>query len=53
MSKIAVIAGDGVGIEVTREALKVLAAASRRHGVKLELEELDYGADRYLRDGIA
>ena len=31
---IAVIPGDGTGPEVTREALKVLAAVSAKHGFK-------------------
>jgi 3-isopropylmalate dehydrogenase len=51
MGKIAIIAGDGVGIDVTREAVKVLKAVSEAHRLGLQLEELDYGAERYLRDG--
>ncbi len=53
MAKIAVIAGDGIGKGVTREALKVLRSADGRFGLGLEFEELDYGAERYLRDGVA
>ena len=49
--KIAVIGGDGTGPEVTREAVKVLNAASRKHGFKLALTELDYGGERYLKTG--
>lgn len=45
------IAGDGVGVEVTDQALKVLRAADQRFALDLEIEELDYGAERYLRDG--
>ena len=51
MARIAVIPGDGIGIEVTREALKVLRAADERFGLGLAIEELDYGAERYLKDG--
>lgn len=49
--KVAVIAGDGIGVDVTAEAVKVLRAAQRKHELPLDIEELDYGAERYLRDG--
>jgi 3-isopropylmalate dehydrogenase len=45
--KIAVIGGDGIGPEVTAEALKVMEAA----GVDLDTTEFDLGGARYLRDG--
>ncbi len=45
--RIAVIGGDGIGPEVTAEALKVVHAA----GVELDTTELDLGGARYLRDG--
>ena len=45
--KIAVIGGDGIGPEVTAEALKVMAAA----GVELDTTDFDLGGARYLRDG--
>ncbi len=45
--QIAVIGGDGIGPEVTSEALKVVAAA----GVDLATTEFDLGGARYLRDG--
>jgi 3-isopropylmalate dehydrogenase len=45
--RIAVIGGDGIGPEVTAEALKVVAAA----GVDLATTEFDLGGARYLRDG--
>jgi len=45
--KIAVIGGDGIGPEVTDEALKVLAAT----GVALDTEPFDLGGARYLRTG--
>src|SRR5688572_8213087 len=50
--KVAVIAGDGIGKEVTAEAVKVLTAVSDRFGVKFDLEHLPWGADHYLRTGI-
>ncbi|MBO0843259.1 MAG: 3-isopropylmalate dehydrogenase [Nocardioides sp.] len=43
--KLAVIPGDGIGPEVTAEALKVLEAASP---VKFEQTRYDLGAERYL-----
>jgi 3-isopropylmalate dehydrogenase len=45
--QIAVIGGDGIGPEVTAEALKVMEAA----GVALDTAEFDLGGARYLRDG--
>ena len=49
--KIAVIGGDGTGPEVVREALKVLAASSKKNGYKLDLTHFDYGGERYLKTG--
>ena len=49
--KIAVIAGDGTGPEVTAEALKVLNAASKKNGFKLTLTAFDFGGERYLKTG--
>ncbi len=45
--RIAVIGGDGIGPEVTAEALKVLRAT----GIAFDAEEFDLGGGRYLRDG--
>jgi 3-isopropylmalate dehydrogenase len=45
--KIAVIPGDGIGPEVVAEAIRVLQVLG---GV--ELEELPWGADHYLRTGV-
>src|SRR3972149_159986 len=50
MPRIAVIPGDGIGVDVTREAVKVMAAV-RDLGVPLEWDEFDYGADKYLATG--
>ncbi len=52
MPRIALIPGDGIGPEVVREARRVLERVSEAEGLALELTELDYGADRYLRDGV-
>jgi 3-isopropylmalate dehydrogenase len=45
--KIAVIPGDGIGVEVIAEALKV----ARATGVELETTEYDLGGRRYLAHG--
>jgi 3-isopropylmalate dehydrogenase len=50
---IAVIPGDGIGIDVTREALKVLAALKDAASVDLRIEEFDFGAERYLATGVS
>ncbi len=48
--RLAVIPGDGIGQEVTAEALKVLEVASPT-GVKFEQTRYDLGAERYLATG--
>src|SRR5215216_3108882 len=53
MTKIALIPGDGIGVDVTREAAKVLRCVSDKHALQLDLVEWDLGAERYLRTGIA
>jgi 3-isopropylmalate dehydrogenase len=53
MKRIAVIAGDGIGVEVTGEALKVLNALRQGGNLPLEYKEFDWGAERYLRDGVS
>lgn len=49
--RIAVIPGDGIGPEVTREAVKVLKAVTSSRCAPLEFTEFDWGAERYLSDG--
>lgn len=49
--RIAVIPGDGIGKEVTREGVKVLEAACASTGQKLAFTHFNWGADRYLKDG--
>ncbi|MBU22809.1 MAG: 3-isopropylmalate dehydrogenase [Acidobacteria bacterium] len=53
MMKIAVIPGDGIGVDVTSEAVKVVEAVGRRFGRQFQLETLPYGADHYLETGVA
>ncbi len=52
MAKIAVIPGDGAGIEVAKEGARVLEAVGRSKGLSLELEWFDFGAERYLKTGV-
>ena len=47
-ARIAVIPGDGIGKEVTPEAVKVLRAVTSAGGRNIEFVEFDWGADKYL-----
>lgn len=42
-ARIAVLAGDGIGPEVTAEAVSVLQAVAERHGHEFELQPLPFG----------
>lgn len=46
--RIALIPGDGIGKEVIPEAVKVITAS----GANVETSQFDWGADRYLADGV-
>ncbi len=49
--KVAVIPGDGIGRDVTAEAVKVLDTIRTVFGRDLALEHLPWGADHYLKTG--
>lgn len=49
--QIAVIAGDGIGPEVTREAQRVAARAAGLAGARLEWREFPWGTDHYFAHG--
>lgn len=51
--KIAVLAGDGIGPEITKEALKVLAVIEQRNDVQFELMHALFGACAYFETGDA
>jgi len=51
--RIAVVPGDGIGPEVTREAVGVLEQLRETHGVELELKHFDWGADKFLNEGVS
>ena len=52
MKKVAVIPGDGIGPEVIRESVRVLERLRESHQVELELVNFDWGADKFLKDGV-
>jgi 3-isopropylmalate dehydrogenase len=51
--RIAVVAGDGIGPEVIREAVGVLERVGETHGVGLELRHFDWGAEKFLSEGVS
>jgi 3-isopropylmalate dehydrogenase len=52
-ARIAVIPGDGIGKEVTPEAIKVLRAVCSVNDRNIEFVDFDWGADKYLREGVS
>lgn len=50
--KIAVLPGDGIGIDVTKEAVKVLQAVENLSEVQFELTEFPWGTEYYLEHGV-
>jgi len=51
--KIAILPGDGIGKDVTAEAVKVLEVAAERWSLPLELVHFALDADHYLESGIS
>jgi 3-isopropylmalate dehydrogenase len=51
--RIAIIPGDGIGIEVTAEATKVLRTLMASRHLPLERVTFDWGAKKYLREGVS
>jgi 3-isopropylmalate dehydrogenase len=49
--RLAIIPGDGIGKEVTAEAVKVLEAIGQKFGRRFELEQLPWSADHLLATG--
>ncbi|HEX8072184.1 MAG TPA: 3-isopropylmalate dehydrogenase [Pyrinomonadaceae bacterium] len=52
VQRVAVVGGDGIGPEVTAEAVRVLERVGATHGVRLELAHFDWGADKFLAEGV-
>jgi 3-isopropylmalate dehydrogenase len=53
VKRIAVVPGDGIGPEVTKEAVGVLERSSETHGVEFEFKHFDWGADKFLNEGVS
>ena len=49
--KIAIVPGDGIGVDVTAEAVKVLDLVCRRSGIVFEPVYFPWSADHYLATG--
>ncbi|HWK46071.1 MAG TPA: tartrate dehydrogenase [Stellaceae bacterium] len=49
--KIAVIPGDGIGLEVVSEGIRVLEAAARRFDLAFDWTDFDWSCERYTRTG--
>src|SRR5437763_987262 len=52
VKRIAVVPGDGIGPEVIDEAVAVIERLRETHGVKFELKHFDWGADKFLSEGV-
>jgi 3-isopropylmalate dehydrogenase len=50
--RIAIIPGDGIGVEVTAEALKILRRVGDVFGRSFDLELLPWSADHWLQTGV-
>jgi tartrate dehydrogenase/decarboxylase/D-malate dehydrogenase len=49
--QIAVIAGDGVGVEVIPQAKRVIEKVAGRHELQFTFQDFDWGSDYYFRHG--
>lgn len=49
--RLALIPGDGIGVDVTDAAMAVLKVAARRYGFALETESFPWSCDYYLKTG--
>ena len=48
---IALIPGDGIGMEVMPEGVRALEAAGSKHGVEFKWQEFDWSCETYLKTG--
>ncbi len=51
--RIAVVPGDGIGVDVTAEAMKVLERISRQRSIPFEPVFFPWSADHYLSTGVS
>ncbi len=49
--KIALIPGDGIGMEVMPEGVRVLEAAASKHNLAFDWQEFDWSCETYLKTG--
>lgn len=49
--KLALIPGDGIGVDVTKAAMQVAESAARRHGFALACESFPWSCQYYLDNG--
>ncbi|MEW5853650.1 MAG: isocitrate/isopropylmalate family dehydrogenase [Myxococcota bacterium] len=50
--KVAVVGGDGIGPEVTAQAVRLLEMLDKKRPLGLTLVQFDWGAEKYLREGV-
>jgi 3-isopropylmalate dehydrogenase len=53
VKRVAVVPGDGIGPEVIDEAVALVERVRDTHGVELALTRFDWGADKYLNEGVS
>jgi len=51
MYNLALIPGDGIGPEITREGKKVIDEAALKYGLEINWTEYPFGAEHYLKTG--
>ncbi len=49
--KIALIPGDGIGVEVMPEGVRALEAAGAKHGIDFQWQEFDWSCEHYVDTG--
>lgn len=49
--RIALYPGDGIGVDVTDQAVRVLEAVSQAHGFSLDMTRFEWGADYFEKHG--
>jgi 3-isopropylmalate dehydrogenase len=50
--RVAVVPGDGIGVDVTREAVRALETVAASADRRVKLTHFEWGADHYLKTGI-
>jgi 3-isopropylmalate dehydrogenase len=52
VARVAVVPGDGIGVDVTAEAVKALVAVADAAGKSVRMTPFGWGADNYLKTGV-